>query len=204
MRRIVLSLLAALALLFSSVIWSAAASAYPVSTCSQIAASTTSPYVGETLEVSGAGFHLNEDVKIYIGGSVSHRSGTTCGLILTGGVFVGTGHTDAQGAFDPLVKVPDLVGTQPLTAVGASGAQDDISSVPITIRLGAGVGGVSASASVSAAAVAATPAGVAASGSGLPFTGTPVLVLLIVGVALVAGGGTVVAASRRRGHRSHA
>lgn len=198
MRRLLLAALAGVVTVLGCLGWgAAAATAYPVATCSQVASSTTSPYVGEVFEVSGAGYHANEDVKIYVGGTVTHRSGTTCGLILTGGILVGTGHTDASGAFDPPVTMPNLLGKQPLTGVGASGADDDISSILVMVRAGStpsqGIGGGSGSPSQTTAASGQD------SGGGLPFTGVPLIALIVLALALVGGGVGFTMSARRRG-----
>ncbi|MEO6885997.1 MAG: hypothetical protein ABI232_06895 [Jatrophihabitantaceae bacterium] len=204
MRRILVAALAGIATLLGCVVWgSAAATAYPVTTCSQVATSTTSPYVGEVFEVSGAGYHANEDVKIYVGGTVTHRSGTTCGLILTGGTFVGTGHTGGSGAFDPPVTMPNLIGKQSLTGIGASGADDDISSIFLTVQAKSGpsqgAGGASVGPSQGAGVAGGHDSG---SGGGLPFTGVPLIALIVLALALIGGGTAFTVSARRRGTSS--
>jgi hypothetical protein len=98
---------------------------YPVTTQASIAASTTTPFVGESIDVSGTCYHANEGVALTIGG-----------------VSVGTAHTDANGSFTLTVKVPDLLGAQSLVGRGASGEGNDVDSLTLTIE-GSGVAGES-------------------------------------------------------------
>src|ERR1700742_1214022 len=73
---------------------------YPVTTQAEIMSSTTTPKHNEKFEVSGLHYLGDENVKIYIGGHL----GASCDpASYTGGIFVGTGHTDGSGAFDPSV-----------------------------------------------------------------------------------------------------
>lgn len=118
MRRARLSVLCAGLLLFTSALLAApAAGAYPVGTQAQLTVDRTDPYVGDTIEIGGFGFHPDESVRLTIGG-----------------VQVGTARTDARGAFDPPARVPDLPGARVVTGTGASGAADDVASVRITIQ----------------------------------------------------------------------
>jgi hypothetical protein len=102
---------------------------YPVQICqAHIMSSTTTPFQGQTIEVSGLGYQPNEDVALTIGG-----------------IPVGTAHTDADGNFDPPAVVPaSLIGDQPLTGRGASGQPYDVDSLILNIRA-AGAGGSSSS-----------------------------------------------------------
>ncbi|MDT4971668.1 MAG: hypothetical protein QOG22_1811 [Pseudonocardiales bacterium] len=100
-------------------------SGYPVTTQASIASSTTTPFVGESIKVSGTCYHANEDVAITIGG-----------------VSVGTAHTDANGSFELTVTVPNLLGGQLLVGRGASGATNDVDSLTLTIEA-SGAAGVS-------------------------------------------------------------
>lgn len=82
-----------------------------------IMSSTTTPFQGQTIEVSGKTYHANEAVTLTIGG-----------------IFVGTAHTDANGNFDPPAVVPvSLLGDQPLTGRGASGQANDVDSLVLHI-----------------------------------------------------------------------
>jgi LPXTG-motif cell wall-anchored protein len=100
---------------------------YPVQICrAHIAASTTTPRQGQTIEVSGTGYVANENVSLTIGG-----------------ISVGTAHTDSHGNFDPPVVVPaTLIGNQPLTGTGASHQPSDVDSLVLDIQA-AGAGGSS-------------------------------------------------------------
>jgi len=91
---------------------------YPPEICqAHIMSSTTTPFQGQTIEVSGRGYHANESVALTIGG-----------------ISVGTAHTDGSGNFDPPAVVPvSLLGDQPLTGRGASGLPDDVDSVVLHI-----------------------------------------------------------------------
>lgn len=94
--------------------------AYPPSLCyPTISVSTTTPFVGETITISGDAFYSNEDVKLYIGGK-----------------FVATAHTDANGDFAGVPAVtPDLPGPREVKGVGASGQPDDVATTDLTIRV---------------------------------------------------------------------
>lgn len=102
---------------------------YPVQICqAHILSSTTTPFQGQTIEVSGLGYQPNEDVALTIGG-----------------IPVGTAHTDSNGNFDPPVVVPaTLIGDQPLTGTGASHQPYDVDSLVLNIRA-SGAGGSSSS-----------------------------------------------------------
>lgn len=94
---------------------------YPIQICqAHIMASTTTPFQGQSIEVSGRGYKADENVTLTIGG-----------------IAVGTAHTDSNGNFDPAVVVPaSLVGDQPLTGRGASGLAWDVDSLVLNIRAG--------------------------------------------------------------------
>jgi hypothetical protein len=93
------------------------ASAYPPVTNAMLGVSTTSPAVGETIEVSGQSYCANEDVKIYLNG-----------------VFRATAHTDSTGAFDPPLVVHGPVGDQTLSGIGASGLTNDRDSLVLHVH----------------------------------------------------------------------
>jgi hypothetical protein len=170
MRR-VLSALAVVGMIAASVFYAQSASGYPVGTQAEIFSSTTTPFVGETIEVSGKHYHPLEDVTLTIDG-----------------IFVGTAHTDVNGAFDPPAIVPDRLGDRELLGVGASGQPDDVDSLILHIR-DRGVGGTSASSSP---------------GGGLSFTGVQVAGLGFIAAVLLVGGGLFVAAGRKRKSANHA
>jgi hypothetical protein len=173
-RRFAAPMIAIIVFLLSVVAMQSASAAnnapYPPTTQAVISTSTTTPYQGQHIEVSGMTYHASEDVKLYIGGQ-----------------FVGTGHTDSAGSFDPLVTTPDLLGHQTLTGVGASGAANDVDSLVLTISKGspAGVAG------------GGGPGG--SSGGGLAFTGVEIAGLVGIAVALLAGGTAMMVVGRRRG-----
>lgn len=169
MRR-VLSALLTLGLLLTGVLFATAARSaptdpggpcYPPGTChAQIFSSTTTPFQGDTIKVSGKFYLPNEDVRLTIGG-----------------IFVGTAHTDGDGAFDPPVVVPDLLGDQVLEGVGASGFDFDRDSLILNIRTRSGAG---------------------SDNGGLASTGVKIAAISLLGAALLIGGGFLVMAGRRR------
>lgn len=119
-------------LLVGSTTASAAASAcaggaYPASSGATIMASTTTPFVRQTIEVSGINFCPNENVSLSIAGQ-----------------SVGTAHTDASGSFDPQVVVPGPPGDKVLRGVGASGVELDRDGLLLHVR-GSNVGGAGGS-----------------------------------------------------------
>lgn len=111
----------------------------PGSTSSaQLALSTTFAHPGDTVEVSGAHYRPNEAVTIYITGSMTQCKPST----FTGGIKVGTGHTNASGSFDPAVVVPNgLSGTVTVYGLGASLLPTDYSTQPLNIAGAGGSGG---------------------------------------------------------------
>ncbi|MDT4919035.1 MAG: hypothetical protein QOI15_1928 [Pseudonocardiales bacterium] len=91
-------------------------SAYPPAPHATIMASTTTPFVGETIEASGTVYCPDEDVRITLAGA-----------------FVTTTHTDQAGDFDPPVKVTQ-VGKLRLCGIGASGLPNDRDCLMLTVR----------------------------------------------------------------------
>jgi hypothetical protein len=182
MRRLAGLLTALFCVVGTALIGAGAASAGPYSKdCAEIFASTTSPQPGAHIEVSGAHYEANESVAIYIGGTVTAKVvNSICTLTLSGGIRVGTGHTDGNGAFDPQVTVPDsLSGDQPLTGIGASGDVFDRASLVLNIggndndNNGGNNGGTSV-------------------------TGVEVMALLVTAALLLVGGIALARAGKRR------
>jgi hypothetical protein len=152
-----------------------------VTTQAQIQSSTTTPASGEKFEASGINYVANEDVKIYIGGSIGSPCDPTS---YSGGQFVGTGHTDASGHFDPQVTMPTgLSGSQLLVGVGATGQGYDFSFLTLTV---AGTGGTS-------------------SGTGQPpaHTGVDIALMLSAAAVLIGAGVVFMRGGRRRRLASH-
>ncbi|MGH8961785.1 MAG: hypothetical protein ACRDWT_11450 [Jatrophihabitantaceae bacterium] len=112
---------------------------YPMSPGVMIMASTTTPFVGQRIEVSGKNYCPDEDVTILLRGK-----------------NVGTAHTDASGAFDPGVKVTGPVGRATLLGRGASGQSLDRDSLVLTVRAGTGSGSGAGSPSGGGLAVTGT------------------------------------------------
>jgi LPXTG-motif cell wall-anchored protein len=142
-------------------------SPYPFENCqAHILSSTTTPFQGQTIEVSGLTYHANEAVTLTIGG-----------------IFVGTAHTDSNGNFDPPAVVPvTLLGDQPLTGRGASGAANDVDSLVLHI----------------------TAAGTSnTGGGGLPNTGVKIAAFGLLAIALLSGGVLFTIAGRRRRNNAH-
>ena len=150
--------------------------AYPVSPGATIMASTTTPYVGQTITVSGVNYCPDEDVDITIGGK-----------------HVATAHTNGSGQFDLQVVVPAPTGQRLLAGVGASGLTADRDSLMLTIRAGAGVE------PVAVGPAGGNGAGGGGSGTGgLAFTGTEIALLVALAAALLGGGVALAYAGRRR------
>jgi hypothetical protein len=112
----------------------------PGSTSSaQLALSTTFAHPGDTIEASGTHYRPNEDVTIYITGTMTECKPST----FANGIKVGTGHTDANGSFDPSIVVPQgLSGNVTVYGIGASLLPYDYSTQPLSL---AGAGGSSGS-----------------------------------------------------------
>jgi hypothetical protein len=144
------------------------AASYPVTTTAMIKSSTTTPYIGEKIEVSGQTYCPNEDVKIYLDGH-----------------YKTTAHTDASGSFGPqTVAVGGPAGDQTLTGVGASGLSNDRDSLVLHVRASQGTAGEAI--------------GGSGSGSGLSSTGTDIALLVGVAVLLLGGGAALTVTARRR------
>ena len=104
---------------------------YPVGTQAEIQTSTTTPKKGGQFKVSGVRYLGSEDVKIYVGGTVTNNCDPAS---YHGGIFVGTGHTNQSGAFDPTVTFPSsLSGSQLLVGIGASGKGYDFDYLQLTV-----------------------------------------------------------------------
>lgn len=147
---------------------------YPPSCAAEIFTDKSVVHRGEHFKVSGKTYVGNEDVLIYI-----HN------------IFIGTGHTDATGAFDPEVVAPNsLLGAQVITGVGAEGKANndatDIATTNITIVAGAGIEGQTAS-----------PAGGSGTG-GLAFTGVEIGGMILIAIILLGGGALITMSGRRR------
>lgn len=155
------------------------AAGYPPLLNGTVSINTTDVLVGQTVEVSGANFCADEDVAITVNGKQ-----------------VATGHTDAQGSFDPPVKLTDP-GSNTLCAVGASGLDDDRDCLTVAVKSVAG-------------AVSSGSAGAGSSGSGsgasgesngageLGSTGVAIAALSGVALLLVTVGGLFLYVGRRR------
>jgi hypothetical protein len=128
-----------------------------------IMASTTTPNINQTIEVSGINYCPNEDVTLTIRGQ-----------------YVGTAHTDSQGSFDPPVVVPGPAGQAVLEGVGASGLPTDKDSLILTIRGTTPAGGSETT----------VPGGGGLSHTGVAVAGLiAIAVVLLGGGALLSGAG---------------
>jgi hypothetical protein len=127
MRR-VLSALAVVWVLATALLFvgNASAAPYPPVTHPSLSVSTTTPCVGQAIEVGGTNFAAGETIKLSVGGQP-----------------VGTATTGATGSFDPSVNTPSLVGKQDLTGLGATSGRE--ASLMLTIRNCSGVSGESTS-----------------------------------------------------------
>lgn len=134
---------------------------YPPSPNATVQSSSTHPTVGQHIEASGIHYCPDEDVTITIGGA-----------------FVGTGHTDSTGKFDPDVIVPGPAGSKQLCGIGASGLATDQDCLTLDVQ--------------------APPTGTKGNGGGVAFTGVEIGSLIAVAVALIIGGVVFARAGARR------
>jgi hypothetical protein len=148
---------------------------YPVKAGATLSVSTTTPYSGQTIDVSGSNFQPGENVTLKLDGKT-----------------VATVIADSNGSFSTSFKVTAAPGKFELTATGSVCG---VTGLLLAIRAGAGVGGVSATQSPGAGAAGA---GATGQGGGLAFTGLDVALMLLVAVALLGGGGVMLRAGRRR------
>lgn len=160
---------------------------YPPSAGVMLRVSTTTPYQGQSIEVSGSGYCANETVTLRMGGQ-----------------RLGTVHADAKGSFDPKVRITEDPGRYRLTGAGQDG---DHASVAMTVRPGSGVEPISVhrpgangpgSNGHAPAANGAVPAAAGAGTGGLAFTGIDLALLIAIAVALLGAGSYLVYAGRRR------
>jgi len=150
-------------------------SGYPVKAGATLAVSTTTPYSGQTIDVSGSNFQPGENVTLKLNGKA-----------------VATVKADNSGSFSTSLKITSAPGKFQLTATGAVCG---VAGLLLSIRAGSGVLPVTSTKSPAAGAGgAATGQG----GGGLAFTGVDTALLLAVAVALIAGGGYLAHAGRRR------
>ena len=156
----------------------ATASTYPPSTGPALAVSTTNPYRGQMIDVTGSGYCPDESVSLTLAGKV-----------------VGSAHTDGAGAFDPSVKIDVDPGTYQLVGTGAKG---DSASATLTVRSSSGVEPVSTQRAP--AGNGAAPQG--NGGGGLAFTGIDIALIVGIAVLRLGGGGYLLHAGRRR-HATH-
>ena len=165
-------------LLLAPFVGGSAAGAYPITTCSTLAVSTTNPRPGEAITVTGSNFEPNSSVT----------------LVLTpGGTKLGTATSDSGGAFSTQVTLPDsatnnghfdIVATTGFTGT-ASCPVDPFQNLAIqaeTDQNGGGGSGTGANAGGS-------------SGGGLSVTGLDVAGLLALAAALI---GTGVVLNRKK------
>lgn len=89
---------------------------YPPSTCASLAISTTTPYPGQTITLTGTNFAANEKIS----------------LKLDTGALLGTVTTSASGSFSTKVTIPnDASGNHTITVV----SRDDVCPIePIQIQ----------------------------------------------------------------------
>jgi hypothetical protein len=149
---------------------------YPVKAGATLAVSTTTPYSGQTIEVSGANFQAGENVTLKLNGKV-----------------VATVKADSLGSFTTSLKVTSPAGKFELSATGAVCG---FAGLLLSIRTAAGVLPITATQSPGGTGVGGAATG--QGGGGLAFTGVDVALLLAVALALIGGGGYLARAGRRR------
>jgi hypothetical protein len=135
---------------------------YPPSPNATVQSSSTHPTIGQHIEASGIHYCPDEDVTITIGGA-----------------FVGTGHTNSSGQFDPDVIVPGPAGSKQLCGIGASGLATDQDCLTLDVQAPSG-------------------AGTKGNGGGVALTGVEIGSLIVVAVALIIGGVVFARAGARR------
>lgn len=152
----------------------AVAGPYPPTVCAAIAVSTTTPYAGQKITVSGTGFTAGDQVEI----------------VLTGGANATLGHAmvAADGSFGAQVTIPGGINGHFKIDARGGGPSCPVDPILIDVRVGAGIAGVAAG----------PGGGVGANGSGgLSFTGFNAL-LLIAAAAVLIGTGVLLARGGRR------
>lgn len=141
---------------------------YPISPSATIQTSTQTPYIGETITISGVGYCPDEDVVVTFRG---HR--------------IKTVHTNSDGSFDPFeYKVTGPTGPVEACGNGASGLADDQDCVALTVSDN-GTGGTGTGSGGNGGGTAFT---------GVEIAGLIVLALVLLG----GGGALVVAGRRRK------
>lgn len=96
-----------------------------ITPAAQIQSSTQTPFIGESIQASGASYCPNEDVAVTLRGKA-----------------VGTAHTDGNGAWSNVtLKVTGPAGTAELCGIGASGLSNDQSCLTLTITTNGDHGG---------------------------------------------------------------
>ncbi len=149
-------------------------SGYPVKAGATISVSTTNPYHGQTIVVTGSNFRAGEVVTIYLGATQAAQT-----------------HADSKGGFRISLRVTSAAGKVQLRAVGAVCGSAALS---LLVRSASGVEPTSAQ---------NTPPGAGSgaagnSAGGLAFTGLDIAALIALAIALLAGGLYLTRAGRRR------
>lgn len=155
------------------VVPASSAAAYPVTTCSTIAVSTTNPLPGESITVTGSNFTANAEIRLEL------RTQT---------FVLGTVTSSATGAFSKDVTLPDgVTGLHTIVAIGGSPSVPGCPANPsVAIEIQAAAGG------------AVNPPGTGGGGGGTAFTGVNVLIMLLAAAALIGAGVTFNRRGRRR------
>lgn len=131
---------------------------YPPTVPASLQVSTTTPFQGQTIKVSGSNFGPSEPVRLTIGGLV-----------------VGVVNSDATGSFDPPVVVPSsLLGPQPVVGVGQTSGLT--ASLMLTVR------------AVPAAASSTGGSGLAFTGAQIGAALALAVILLATGAAFAVSG----------------
>lgn len=150
------------------------ATGYPVKAGATLAASTTTPYSGQTIEVSGRNFRPGENVTLSLNGK-----------------SVATVKADSAGSFDTSLKITAPPGKFELTATGSVCG---VTGLLLAIRGGSGVLPVTSTKSPGVGSGGSATG----QGGGLAFTGVDVAMLVAVALVLIGGGGYLAHAGRRR------
>lgn len=158
---------------------SAAPAPYPPRPCATLSVSTTTPYGGQSITVSGTGFSSGDQVTLEMRGDTN----ATLGHVTVG----------SDGRFSTEVKIPDDAHGHFLIYADGGHPSCPVDPVVLDVRSSLGIGGVAVGPNGASAAVAG-----ASSAGGLAFTGLDVLLLVVAGLILIGTGVLLTRGGRRR------
>jgi hypothetical protein len=158
---------------------SAAPRAYPVTICATLSVSTTTPLVGQSIQVSGRNFDPNATIKLELQSKPWP---------------LGSVKSDARGSFDTSVKLPaGVTGGHLIVAVGGNTVHPSECPADPAQLLNIHAAGAGSSNGAGN--------GVGGNGGGTAFTGVDVLLLVLIAAVLLAAGVALSVSGRRRRQR---